>query len=151
MNTMPLLTRQLFLPRLLYVLSALSTALAPKGIQNPPATSTFTSTSLTLACDRAEVPIISVCGPSLYPGGYRSRRPVFGPLATNGIRLKRRHSHGGVIGKMKAREKQNRGQPLTCIKALRMSVHSTFIIISKPELMILKACFGRNTFVCPGA
>ena len=81
----------------------------------------------------------------------RNRRAVFGPLATNGIRLNRGHSHGGVIGKMKAKEKQNTDQPLTCVETLRMRVHLTFIIISKPELMILKACFGRNTFVYPGA
>jgi len=89
--------------------------------------------------------------PAYVQKAMRIWRAVFGPLATNGLRLKRRHSHGGVIGKMKASEEQNTDQPLTCIKTLRMRVHLTFIIISKPELMILKACFGRNTFVCPGA
>lgn len=59
--------------------------------------------------------------------------------------------HAGVTGNMQARERQNTDQPLTGTETLRMRVHLTFIIISKPELMILKVCFGRNTFVCPGA
>lgn len=48
---------------------------------------------------------------------------------------------------MSTREKQNTDQPLTSAKTLCMTVHLTFIIISKPELVILKVCFWRNTFV----
>lgn len=65
--------------------------------------------------------------------------------------FQRRHSKVGGTGKTQAKETQITNQTLASTNALCMTVHLTIIIISKPELMILNVCFGRNTFVCPGA
>lgn len=89
--------------------------------------------------------IISAGGPRISPGGGKKRGLSLPPLLQRESKLLRDTKCRWQ------REKQHTYQSLTSTKTLCVRVHLAFIIMSKPELMILKVCFRRSTFVCPGA